>query len=48
MIIITYWKHLITVDGDGDRVAVSSDEELTDALDQFDGTIFRLHIKGTI
>lgn len=38
-IIISY------LDGEGDRITVSSDEELTDALDQFDGTIFRLHLK---
>lgn len=34
------------IDADGDRISVSSDEELADALGQFDGTIFRLHIKS--
>lgn len=33
------------IDADGDRITISSDEELVEALDQFDGNVFRLHIK---
>jgi sequestosome 1 len=33
------------IDTDGDRVTISSDDELTEALSQFDGNIFRLLIK---
>lgn len=32
-------------DTDGDRVTISTDDELTEALSQFDGTIFRILIK---
>lgn len=32
-------------DSDGDLIAISSDEELVEALDQFDGTVFRLYLK---
>ena len=32
-------------DSDGDLVVISSDEELVEALDQFDGTVFRLYLK---
>lgn len=35
-------------DSDGDRVVISSDDELTDALDQFDGSVFKLHVKSEI
>lgn len=33
-------------DSEGDRIVISSDEELLEALDHFDGTLFRLHIKS--
>ncbi len=33
------------VDSDGDIVTISSDEELVEALDQFEGNIFRLYLK---
>ena len=35
---------LLIADSDGDLIVISSDEELVDALGQFDGTIFRLHL----
>uniref|UniRef100_A0A1X7T7Q1 ZZ-type domain-containing protein n=1 Tax=Amphimedon queenslandica TaxID=400682 RepID=A0A1X7T7Q1_AMPQE len=39
-IIVTY------ADADGDKVTISTDDELTEALSQFDGTIFRIAIKS--
>ena len=33
------------MDDDGDHIVISSDEELLDALDQFDGSVFRLYLK---
>ena len=35
-----------SVDADGDHVTISSDEELLEALDQFDGSIFKIHLKS--
>lgn len=32
-------------DSEGDLIVISSDEELVEALDQFDGTVFRLYLK---
>ena len=32
-------------DTDGDLIVISSDEELVEALDQFDGNVFRLYLK---
>lgn len=32
-------------DSDGDIITISSDEELVQALDQFEGSIFRLYLK---
>lgn len=32
-------------DSDGDVVTISSDEELVEALDQFEGSIFHLYLK---
>ena len=32
-------------DNDGDLIVISSDEELVQALDQFDGSVFRLYLK---
>ena len=34
------------IDPDGDRVSISTDDELTEALSQFDGTIFRIAMKS--
>ena len=31
-------------DAEGDHVNISSDEELLEALDQFDGSIFKIHL----
>ena len=33
-------------DAEGDPITISSDEELLEALDQFDGTIFKIHLKS--
>eukprot|EP00731_Ephydatia_muelleri_P030594 Em0022g108a len=38
---------LAWIDGDGDRISLSSDAELLEAMDQFDGTVFRLLIRDT-
>eukprot|EP00731_Ephydatia_muelleri_P030598 Em0022g112a len=35
------------VDGDGDRITISSDAELLEAMDQFDGSVFRIQIRDT-
>lgn len=35
----------VLADADGDIVSISSDEELVEALDQFEGNVFRLFIK---
>ena len=35
------------VDADGDRIVISSDEELTDAIEQLDGSVFKIHVKTT-
>ena len=32
-------------DSDGDLITISSDEELVEALDQFEGNIFRLYLR---
>lgn len=46
-----HWQHNIiyylfdSTDSDGDLIVISSDEELVEALDQFDGTVFRLYLK---
>ena len=32
-------------DNDGDLIVISSDEELVQALDQFDGSVFRIYLK---
>lgn len=37
---------VIYVDSDGDRVTISTDDELTEALSQFDGSIFRIRLKS--
>lgn len=36
---------LALTDSEGDVVTLSSDEELVEALDQFEGGIFRLYLK---
>ena len=36
----------LRVDAEGDYVNISSDEELVEALDQFDGSIFKIHLKS--
>lgn len=36
------------IDNDGDHIVISSDEELVDALDQFDGSVFRIYLKSKI
>ena len=33
-------------DAEGDRITISSDDELLEALDQFDGSIFKIHLKS--
>ena len=33
-------------DDEGDRITISSDEELLEAMDQFDGSIFKLYIRS--
>ena len=33
-------------DPDGDHITISSDEELLEALDQFDGSIFKIHLRS--
>ena len=40
------YETCLDIDGDGDRISISSDAELVEALDQFDGTVFRLLIRG--
>lgn len=35
------------IDADGDRIVISSDEELTDAVDQLEGSVFKIHVKTT-
>ena len=40
-----YYGILIFTDRDGDLITISSDEELVEALDQFEGDIFRLYLK---
>ncbi len=39
-------RPFLTADNDGDRIVISSDEELLEALDQFDGSVFRLFLKS--
>ena len=34
------------LDGDGDRISISSDSELIETMDRFDGTVFRLLVRG--
>jgi len=36
----------LLADDDGDHIVISTDEELVDALDQFDGSVFRLYLKS--
>lgn len=36
----------LLTDAEGDPITISSDEELLEALDQFDGTIFKIHLKS--
>ena len=43
---MNYLRCDLFTDSDGDRVVISTDEELTDALDQFDGSVFKLHVKS--
>lgn len=35
---------LSPADAEGDHITISSDEELLEALDQFDGSIFKLYL----
>ena len=35
-------------DSDGDLITISSDEELVEALDRFEGDIFRLYLKRSM
>ena len=46
ILVVFYDSLLFIADSDGDRVVMSSDDELTDALDQFDGTVFKIHVKS--
>ena len=39
--------YVCDIDADGDRIVISSDEELTDAIDQLDGSVFKIHVKTT-
>ena len=38
----------LCVDADGDKVVISSDAELVDALDQFEENVFRIHLLSTL
>lgn len=33
-------------DAEGDHITISSDDELLEALDQFDGSIFKIHLRS--
>lgn len=37
---------LFSTDAEGDYINISSDDELLEALDQFDGSIFKIHLKS--
>ena len=43
---ISFASEIFSTDAEGDYINISSDDELLEALDQFDGSIFKIHLKS--